>query len=244
MSVANVTAGQPITEAWGDSVADSINALETSTAAHGTAPDPHPAYATDADLTAHVAAADPHTGYRLESADHSHASSGMQAGTIAHSALTGTNAGDPHTQYQQESEKGAASGYAALDATGKVPAGQLPSPGAGLTQTVNVIIDGAGAVIATGVKGDVQLDFAGTITKWALLADQSGSITVNVWRDSYANFPPTVADVIGSPAIAGATKAQSGAVSWAFSAGDILRFQVSAAATIQRATLALTVVRT
>jgi hypothetical protein len=226
MSVANVTAGQPITEAWGDSVADSVNALEAADTAHSSAADPHPVYATDADLTAHGAAANPHPVYATD------------ADLSGHVA-----AADPHTGYQRESEKGNANGYAGLDASGKVPAGQLPSPGSGLTQTVNVIIDGGGVAIATGVKGDVQLDFAGTITKWALLADQSGSITVNVWRDSYANFPPTVADVIGSPAIAGAAKAQSGAVAWAFSAGDILRFQVSAAATIQRATLALTVVR-
>ena len=37
-----------------------------------------------ADNEAHVAAADPHTGYRLESADHSHASTGAQGGTLAH----------------------------------------------------------------------------------------------------------------------------------------------------------------
>lgn len=36
-------------------------------------------------------------------------------------------ASDPHTQYQKESEKGSANGYAELDATGKVPSGQLPS---------------------------------------------------------------------------------------------------------------------
>lgn len=40
-------------------------------------------------LSDHVAAADPHTGYRLESADHTHASSGLQGGQIAYSALTG-----------------------------------------------------------------------------------------------------------------------------------------------------------
>jgi len=34
---------------------------------------------------------------------------------------------DPHTQYQKESEKGAASGYASLDASTLVPAAQLPA---------------------------------------------------------------------------------------------------------------------
>lgn len=47
-------------------------------------------------VTAHEAAGDPHTGYRLESADHSHASSGAQGGTVAHGALTGIAATDHH----------------------------------------------------------------------------------------------------------------------------------------------------
>jgi hypothetical protein len=34
-------------------------------------------------LTTHAGAADPHTGYRLESADHSHATTGLQAGQLA-----------------------------------------------------------------------------------------------------------------------------------------------------------------
>ena len=47
----------------------------------------------------HVAAVDPHTGYRLESADHSHQSTGAQAGQLDHGlALTGLT-DDDHTQY-------------------------------------------------------------------------------------------------------------------------------------------------
>ncbi|MCI0545218.1 MAG: hypothetical protein L0Z49_12380, partial [Actinobacteria bacterium] len=52
---------------------------------------------------AHEAAADPHTGYRLESADHTHQSTGLQAGTLDHGlALTGLT-DDDHTQYRLES---------------------------------------------------------------------------------------------------------------------------------------------
>jgi hypothetical protein len=55
-------------------------------------------------VTTHEAAVDPHAGYRLESADHTHATTGLQGGTVAHSALTGLTTGDPHTQYRLESE--------------------------------------------------------------------------------------------------------------------------------------------
>jgi hypothetical protein len=47
-------------------------------------------------LSTHAGAADPHTGYRLESADHTHATTGLQGGTIAHSATTGQTATDHH----------------------------------------------------------------------------------------------------------------------------------------------------
>ena len=53
----------------------------------------------------HVAAADPHTGYRLESADHTHASTGAEAGQLDHGlAMTAASLlDDDHTQYQLES---------------------------------------------------------------------------------------------------------------------------------------------
>ena len=47
----------------------------------------------------HVAAADPHTGYRLESADHTHQSTGAEAGQLDHGlALTGLT-DDDHGHY-------------------------------------------------------------------------------------------------------------------------------------------------
>lgn len=55
--------------------------------------------ATQAELNTHAAAADPHTGYRLESADHTHATTGLQAGTLDHgAALTGLS-DDDHALY-------------------------------------------------------------------------------------------------------------------------------------------------
>lgn len=57
-------------------------------------------------ITAHEAAGDPHTSYRLESADHSHQSTGLQAGQIDHGlAITGLT-DDDHTQYLKEEASG------------------------------------------------------------------------------------------------------------------------------------------
>jgi hypothetical protein len=116
--------------------------------------------------------------------------------------------------------------------------------------TVTFVIDGGGSAIATGIKGDLEIPFACTINQATLLADQSGSIVVDIWKDTYANFPPTVADTItasAKPTISSATKAQDATLTgWttAVSAGNILRFNVDSCATIKRATLSLKVTKT
>jgi hypothetical protein len=113
-----------------------------------------------------------------------------------------------------------------------------------------VVIDGGGAAITTGVKQDLEVPFACTVLQSTLLVDVSGSIVVNVWKDTYANFPPTVAGKItGSapPTISSATKAQDATLTgWttSISAGDLLRFNVDSCATITRATLCLKVQKT
>lgn len=113
------------------------------------------------------------------------------------------------------------------------------------------VIDGGGSAITTGIKGDVQVPFAGTITAVTLLADQSGSIVVDIWKDTYANFPPTDADSITAsapPTITTATKnTDSTLTDWTTSitAGDILRFNVDSdpATDITRVTLILEITR-
>lgn len=115
--------------------------------------------------------------------------------------------------------------------------------------TVTFIIDGGGATITTGVKGYLTIPFACTINEWTLLADQSGSIVVDIWKDTYANFPPTVADTItasAKPTITTATKGQSSTLTgWTttIAAGDILAFNVDSITTCQRVTLSLKVTR-
>jgi hypothetical protein len=49
------------------------------------------------------------------------------AGAASSAVTAHVGATDPHTQYQKESEKGAANGYAGLGSDGKVPAAQLPA---------------------------------------------------------------------------------------------------------------------
>lgn len=78
------------------------------------------------------------------------------------------------------------------------------------------IIDGGGSVITTGSKGGLFISFPYTIVEWTLAsidsATTSGSIVLDIWTDTQANFPPTVADTItasAKPTITTSTKGQS-----------------------------------
>lgn len=103
------------------------------------------------------------------------------------------------------------------------------------------IIDGGGAVITTGEKpGFVRVPWTGTITGWDLFGSGgSGSIVVDTWKDSYANFPPVVGDSIWGtkPTITTATKNQATGLSIAVTEGDILRHNVDSVTTFTEATL-------
>ena len=102
---------------------------------------------------------------------------------------------------------------------------------------VGITIDGGGSAITAGVKGYIECPYAGTIVAATLLADQSGSIVIDVWKDTYANYPPTVADTItasAKPTLSSATKSQDTTLTgWttSVSAGDIFGFNVDALAT-------------
>jgi len=113
------------------------------------------------------------------------------------------------------------------------------------TKSFGIVIDGGGTPITTGIAGDVVIPFAMTITSWTLIADQVGSIVIDLWKDTYANYPPTVADTItGSekPTLSSVIKNQDlNLTTWttAVAAGDIIRFNVDSASTVTRITLSI-----
>ena len=116
--------------------------------------------------------------------------------------------------------------------------------------SINFFMDGGGAVINTGIIGWLQVDFKCEIQSATLLADQSGSIVIDIWKDTYANYPPTNADSITAaapPTITAATKSTDSTLTgWTteINAGDILYFNVDSVATIEKCLLVLKVNRT
>uniref|UniRef100_A0A6M3M752 Putative structural protein n=1 Tax=viral metagenome TaxID=1070528 RepID=A0A6M3M752_9ZZZZ len=116
--------------------------------------------------------------------------------------------------------------------------------------TIRFNIDGNGFAITTGIKGDLSIPFDCSITSYDILADQSGSIVVDLWVDTYANYPPTDADSITASApvsISSATKGQDSTLTgWtkALTRGRSLRVNVDSCTSITRAQVTLYVGRT
>lgn len=103
-----------------------------------------------------------------------------------------------------------------------------------------IIIEGNGSAIGTGVKGDISIPVTGTIVRVRLLADQNGNTVIDLWKDTYANYPPTVADTItaaAKPTLAAANKYEDTTLTgWVKSVtqGDTLRVNVDSNATVTR----------
>jgi hypothetical protein len=114
---------------------------------------------------------------------------------------------------------------------------------------IAMVIDGNGSPITTGIKGDIEIPFACTINAATLLADQTGSVVVDLWKDTSANYPPTGADSIcasAKPTLSSAIKSQDSTLTgWTTSiaAGDIIRVNVDSASTVTRVTLSVKVTR-
>lgn len=119
------------------------------------------------------------------------------------------------------------------------------------TRVIGYGFDGGGVPITTGVAGaGVRIPFDCILQSVTLQANVSGSIVIDIWKDTYANYPPTVADSIcasAKPTISAATKSEDLTLTgWTktITAGDILYFNVDSCSTITACTLTLKASRT
>lgn len=175
---------------------------------------------------------------------------------ILDSGKTGTGTYNPLALYTNGTEKMrvTTAGGVSFGATGTAygTAGQiLTSQGnaspqwASLTVAIPVIMSGGGFLLSTGVKAYLEIPFNCVLTEWTLLSDVSTTAVVDIWKDTYANFPPTIADSItasAKPTLTAALKNQSTSLTgWTttINAGDILAFNVSSNTTATLLTLSL-----
>lgn len=144
--------------------------------------------------------------------------------------------------------------WALIDLTNGVT-GVLPSANVDTnirTANIGVMLFNNGSVLATGLaSGSLQVDFNCTILQVTLLAQEaSGSIVVDLWKDTYANYPPTVADTItasAKPTITTSNKYQDATLTgWTTSitAGDSIRVNIDSVTTLTNVAVILKVRKT
>ncbi len=108
------------------------------------------------------------------------------------------------------------------------------------------------STLTTGVKDFLQIAYDCTVTNWTLLsvdaASTAGSIVIDIWKDTYANYPPVVGDsMIGAgtkPSLSSANKNTAAPASWTtttITAGDVLGFNIDSITTLTAVKLILTV---
>lgn len=114
-------------------------------------------------------------------------------------------------------------------------------------RSFGITIDGGTDVITTGIKRQVRVPFSGTIVDWTLLADETGSIVMDVWRSTFAASPPVLAGSITGtekPTIVSAAKSEDAVLTtWntTVTAGDVFLFVVDSVSLLTGVTLTITV---
>jgi hypothetical protein len=114
---------------------------------------------------------------------------------------------------------------------------------------LDIGINGNNYIIDTGIKGWVEIPYDCTIVSATLLTDSAGNLVVDIWKDTYGAFPPTVGDSItgGNPlTITGGIKTQDTALTgWtvALIAGDVLAFNVNSCSAAKKISIALKLAR-
>jgi len=112
--------------------------------------------------------------------------------------------------------------------------------------TISFTVDTGGAApISSGLKSFVYLPYSGEILSWTILTNTSGSTELDLYKSTYANYPPDISDTIITtdyPYLSNMIKNQSSNLTgWTttFDADDIIGLYVKSASTITRIQLIL-----
>ena len=142
---------------------------------------------------------------------------------------------------------GATSAATAFSNLGGGAIGKLASLYGGIVITIG---DGINPIPAGVTISDPWITNSCTITSWTIAADQPGSIVLDVWKSSYASYPPVVGgSITGSqkPTLSSAIKNQNlNPNTWTttLSQGDSITVKVDSASTVTRVVLVLQTTRT
>jgi hypothetical protein len=115
----------------------------------------------------------------------------------------------------------------------------------GINRSFGVSFDGMGSVILVNSQTTLTIPYNMIIQSWVLLSDVTGSTVIDIWKDTYDNYPPTSGDSItalAKPSISSDTRNQSSTLTgWntIVNSGDIIRFNVDSCTGMTRAQLTI-----
>lgn len=113
--------------------------------------------------------------------------------------------------------------------------------------SLHMILGDGSSVISLGVKGYIEVPFDCNIKSGTLLADTTGIVVVNLYKDTYGNYPPTSGDAItgSSPLmISNSNKTQDTTLpGWQtrLAAGDVIAVNIDNCVTIEQVTVSIKV---
>jgi len=117
-----------------------------------------------------------------------------------------------------------------------------------------VLLDGGGTPITTGIKCDIIFPAGLTLKEWVMYGDQSGSVVLDLWHCTYAEFDNAAHPVVGDsicaaakPTIAAAHKAFDATLDgWSKSAlvRECWRLNIDSLSTFERLSFLLIFERT
>lgn len=125
----------------------------------------------------------------------------------------------------------------------------LPSFTSTTSGSFGININNGSSVISTGFKGYVKIPYNGVINSWTIMGSVSGSVTIDIWKDSENNFPPTSADTITGgnyPSLSNQyINSDNVLTGWitGFSTNDIFAFNVLSASGVTNINLTINVTK-
>ncbi len=138
-----------------------------------------------------------------------------------------------------------------FNVTGFTTGGTSTVPSGATVDAFGITIDGLGSVITSGEKGYISIPYDATITGWNIFSDLSGDCVIDVWKDTYDNFPPTSGDSITGtekPTLSSQRKNRNLTLSsWTttLSVGDVIGFNVEETPTgTTRVNLIINIIKT
>jgi len=112
--------------------------------------------------------------------------------------------------------------------------------------TLEMIVFNGPQSVTAGIKGFIEIPFNLSVLSWKIMAEQAGSVSLDLWNCPFNSFPPIAANsIVGGnyPTLSSAQSSSSSTLTgWSpnLSAGSILALVINDSSVIHQITVSLT----